>query len=218
MDQDDAIASLKESASRVGKLYPILVDSRGEIIDGTHRFAVDPNWPQIMLQNIRTEKQKLLIRLIGNVCRRSVPKEEKTQILKRLGEIYLSEGVKEGTLARKIAVDTGMSYRWVMKYLPNVLKERPGLGGPHKGCFTRECPGPSVRKSTRVEELRDLLLAYSNERVVTITAYAHTQYAGVMLDRAVYSRFEKAAQKLRIKVDMIINYALISALKEIERV
>lgn len=218
MDQDGSTVSLRQSAGRVGKLYPILVDSRGEIIDGTHRFAADPNWPQITLQNIKTEKQKLLIKLIGNVCRRHVPEEEKTQILKRLGEIYLSEGIKEGTLAHIISGDTGMSYRWVMKYLPNRLKKRPGLGGPHKGCSNGENLNPSAMKSTRIVKLRDQLMSYCSYRVVTITSYAHTQYAGVMLDRTVYSRFEKAAQKLGIKVDTIISYALISALKEIERI
>ena len=38
--------------------------------------------------------------------------------------------MKHGEIAYKIAEETGMSYRWVMKYLPDRVNERHGLGGP----------------------------------------------------------------------------------------
>lgn len=82
---------------------------------------------------METEEQRLVARLISNVCRRHVSAEEKRETLEKLGENYLSEGVNRGKIAYKIAETTGMSYRWVMKYLPDKLKERPGLGGPSKG-------------------------------------------------------------------------------------
>ena len=41
-----------------------------------------------------------------------------------LGEILLREGVEPGKIASKIAEETGMSYRWVMKHLPNRFKDR----------------------------------------------------------------------------------------------
>jgi hypothetical protein len=51
--------------------------------------------------------------------------------LQELGELHVKAGVKPGAeLASKISEETGMSYRWVMKYLPDNFKERPGVGGP----------------------------------------------------------------------------------------
>jgi len=44
-------------------------------------------------------------------------------MLERLGEIYQKEGVKPGEIAHKIAEETGMSYTWVMKYLPEKFKD-----------------------------------------------------------------------------------------------
>ncbi|MEM2518060.1 MAG: hypothetical protein QXO49_03805 [Candidatus Bathyarchaeia archaeon] len=71
------------------------------------------------------------------MCRRKVSAKEKREILQRLGEIYLREGLKRGTeLAYKISEETGMSYRWVMKYLPSNLKERHSVGGPQSPIFT----------------------------------------------------------------------------------
>ena len=72
MSQKDAISELRASSKRVGRLYPILLDRHGNIIDGLHRFEADGNWPMIVLENIETVKEKLVARLISNVCRRHV--------------------------------------------------------------------------------------------------------------------------------------------------
>lgn len=132
MSRKDAISELKASSKRVGRLYPILLDKHGNIIDGLHRFEADENWPKIVLENVGTAKEKLIARLISNVCRRHVSAEEKSEILERLGEVYFNEGVEPGKIAYEIAEETGMSYRWVMNYLPDKYKARPGLGGPSK--------------------------------------------------------------------------------------
>jgi len=104
------VSDLKASSERVGRLYPVLLDRHGNIIDGQHRLAADENWPKIKLESVETEEQRLLARLISNVCRRHVPAEEKTEMLGRLGEIYLKEGVEPGKIVEKIMEKTGMSY------------------------------------------------------------------------------------------------------------
>jgi len=114
---------LEATSRSVGRLYPVLLDRHGNIIDGMHRLKADKNWPKIRLENIQTEEQRLIARLIANVCRRHVPAKEKTQILARLAEIYQKEGVEPGKIAYKIAEKTGMSYTWVMKYLPDKFKD-----------------------------------------------------------------------------------------------
>jgi len=117
------VSDLKASSERVGRLYPVLLDRHGNVIDGRHRLAADENWPKLKLENVETEEQRLLARLISNVCRRHVSAEEKTEVLGRLGETYLKEGVETGKIAYKIAERTGMSYRWVAKYLPDKFKD-----------------------------------------------------------------------------------------------
>jgi len=123
---------LKASFKRVGRLYSMLLDKHGNLIDGRHRFAAEEDWPKMRLDHVETEEDRLVARLISNVCRRDVSAGEKSGMLGKLGEIYLSEGLKPGKIACKIAEETGMSYRWVMQYLPDKLKERPGHGGSSK--------------------------------------------------------------------------------------
>jgi hypothetical protein len=98
------------------------LDKHGKVIDGWHRFAADEDCPRIKPEHIVTVKGRLLARLVSNVCRRRVSKQEKQEFLEKLGEIYLGEGIKRGEIAHKIAEKTGMSYRWVMKYLPNKFR------------------------------------------------------------------------------------------------
>jgi hypothetical protein len=134
LGEGEITSGLRLFSRRVGRLYPVLLDKHGNVIDGEHRLAADPNWPKMRLDHIESEEDRLIARLISNVCRRNVSAAEKSEILQRLGEIYVKEGVKPGTvLARKISKETGMSYRWVMKYLPDNFKERPGVGGPSSG-------------------------------------------------------------------------------------
>ena len=108
---------------RAGRLYPVLLDRHGNVIDGMHRLVADEKWPKITLENVETEEHRLIARLVSNICRRHVPAMEKKEILERLGEIYQKEGVKPGEIAYKIAEETGMSYTWVMKYLPEKFKD-----------------------------------------------------------------------------------------------
>jgi len=93
---------LKLSARRIGQLHPILVDYHGNIIDGEHRFSADQNWKRVRLNHIRTEKDRLVARIISNNCRRSVSANEKMRLLYNLGEILLDEGVEPGRIAYKI--------------------------------------------------------------------------------------------------------------------
>ena len=86
-------------------------------------MAADEDWPKMRLEHVGTEEDRLVARLISNVCRRDVSAGEKSGMLGKLGEIYLSEGLKPGKIAYKIAEETGMSYRWVMQYLPEKCKE-----------------------------------------------------------------------------------------------
>jgi len=214
----DAISELKASSKRVGRLYPILLDRYGNIIDGLHRFETDENWPKIVLENIGTVKEKLIVRLISNVCRRHVSAEEKSEILEKLGEVYFNEGVEPGKIAYEIAEETGMSYRWVMNYLPDKYKARPGLGGPSKVLSMYKSKEKTQKsKVARHATVGDeLLLSDPQEKILTIKNYANTGFVNIILEKRFYMRIEKIAEKFDSKPDIIISNMLLLTMKKLE--
>ncbi|MDH5266091.1 MAG: hypothetical protein OEW62_00280 [Candidatus Bathyarchaeota archaeon] len=218
MIRKDAISELKASSKRVGRLYPILLDKHGNVIDGLHRFEADENWPKIVLENIETVKEKLIARLISNVCRRHVSAEEKSEILGRLGEVYFNEGVEPGKIAYEVAEETGMSYRWVMKYLPDKLKARPGLGGPSKALkFDKRKEQTHKSKVARYAAFEDeLSLSNPQQKILTVKIYANTKFVNIVLEKRFYTKVEKIAEKLGTKPDIIINNTLLLTLKKLE--
>jgi len=115
---DEETAFLKSTAERVGHLTPILRDRSGEIIDGVHRLQADPSWQSLVVYDIDKREDPVkfhLARLIVNVCRRKVPAEEITEILGEIAKLT-------NWSPKRISEETGMSYQWVMKYLPNEFK------------------------------------------------------------------------------------------------
>ena len=193
---------LKSSAERIGQLYPILVDYHGNIIDGEHRFGVDEKWRKVRLEHIRTEKDRLIARIVSNTVRRSVPRKEKRELLERLGEIYLNEGVEPGKIAHKIADETGMSYTWVMKHLSDRFKD--------------SVKSESARATRRVAK-EDELTAPPKEKVLTVKKYANTHFVNVMVEKPFYTRLEKIAEKLGTTPDVLISNALLLTLKKLEK-
>ena len=218
MSRKDTISELRASSKRVGRLYPILLDRHGNIIDGLHRFEADENWPKIVLENIETVKERLIARLISNVCRRHVSAEEKSEILGKLGEVFFSEGVEPGKIAYEIAEETGMSYRWVMNYLPDKLKARPGLGGPSKALkFDKRNEKTHKSKVARYAALEnELSLSNPQHKILTVKNYANTKFVNIVLEKRFYTKVEKIAEKLGTKPDIIINNTLLLTLKKLE--
>ena len=214
------ISDLRHSSERVGRLCPVLLDRQGNIIDGQHRLAVDSDWPAIRLDHIGSERERLLARLVSNVCRRTVSASEKRETLGRLGRIYIEEGERLGKLADRIAEDTGMSYRWVMKYLPQHLKTRPGIGGPSAGlkevykCKREDSMSKVVNRAT-LDPAK--LLSTSQERSVVVKTYTNANFVNLTLDKRIYERFERLADLAGAKAETIIGNAMILILKELEK-
>ena len=203
MKDTSVIAELKSSSERMGQLYPILVDHQGNIIDGEHRYGVDKGWRTMQLDHIRTEKDRLIARIISNNVRRSVPQSEKTESLAKLGEFYLSkEGVEPGKISQKIMEETGMSYTWVMKYLPNRFKD--SAQSDRAGTATRHVAG--------IDKLVD-----PPEDVLTIKTYANADFVNIMVKRTLYEQLEKEAKRLETKPDALIYNALLLMLEKIKR-
>lgn len=200
-NSEHQIEDYKSSAQKVGKLYPVLEDFYGNIIDGQHRLEADEDWPRIRLESIKTEKDRIIVRLIGNACRRSVPAQEKTDMLDKLGSILLKEGLKPGEIAEKIAEDTGMSYRWVVKYLPEKYKD-----------FTQS--QRRIRESSDAHHatglLAEVLKPPKRRDGLKINKYGNTEFVLLMLDKSFYSEFEKDC----LELEMPPEYCVMKTLEE----
>jgi len=114
---------------------------------------------------------------------------------------------------------TGMSYRWVMKYLPDKFKERAGLGGPSKALKLDKSQEKSqkskvVRCATEEEEL--LLTAPPEKKVLEVREYANTHFVNVMVEKPFYMKLKEVSEKLGTTPDVLINNALLLIVKKLE--
>lgn len=137
---EDEETQLKTTWQKLGALDKIKLDAHGNVIDGFHRQKVDPNWPTEKNENITDPVQLAMARLVINVARREVPVEEKTRRLKEIAELT-------GWSPKEIAENIGMTYSWVMKYLPDEYKDiekaKVGkIGGELSGASRREAKEP----------------------------------------------------------------------------
>lgn len=130
---------LKESVKLVGPLYPVLIDAEGNCIDGYHRKMADPKWPIQRLEHVKTREQFLMARLVANLHRREVPPEEKRQWLGELAE-------ETGQSPKQIAEKLKMSYRWVVKYIPETYKDRDMQELSAKASGARRAPKKLVER------------------------------------------------------------------------
>ena len=130
MTEEDDVSDLRHSSEIIGKLYPILLDADGNIIDGKHRLAADSKWPAVRLFHIRSEKEHLLARLISNSCWRTVSAEEKRGMLERLGKICLAEGERRGRLARAALISESYVMNDYSLRNPEPLPNKPLVGFP----------------------------------------------------------------------------------------
>lgn len=139
---------LAESKKKLGALIPIIKDAHGHVIDGFHRLDADPDWPSVTLDHIQDSAQLSIARLAANVCRRQVGAEEKSRLLGEIAKLT-------GWTPKQIAENLGMSYQWVMKYLPDEYKERPGAGPKEGSVSRRGTQSPRVEAPIQTESIPD---------------------------------------------------------------
>ncbi|MBA7682107.1 hypothetical protein ES703_90453 [subsurface metagenome] len=94
MVKQDHRIDLKISAKRVGEIYPILRDAKGECIDGLHRLDVNSDWHSITLENVKTKEDRLIVSAHVNLGRRKISRLEKRRIVNELAEIYFIAGLR----------------------------------------------------------------------------------------------------------------------------
>ena len=203
-NEPDLAEGLKSSTEKVGKLYPVLEDFFGNVIDGQHRLEADEDWPRIRLENVKTEKERIIARLVSNTCRRYVPAQEKTEMLDKLGEILLEEGVQPGEISKEISEETGMSYRWVMKYLQDKYKSRP-----QKHEFLTETSKVARRAANILRVLKP-----PREKLLEMAKYANTQHALYTVKKRLQEKIERAAEKVNTTPEVLVQNIIEEKLRE----
>jgi hypothetical protein len=198
-------SELKSSSTRIGQLYPILVDSNGEIIDGQHRFQADKTWRKVVLENIRTEKDRLVARIVANNVRRRVSQGEKQDLLNELGSLLQRQGIPPGRIGRSIAEETGMSYRWVMKYLSRKFKD------------DLQSRRASVAARYAAEIYDNSYSLPKKDTWIEIKRYVNTKFVVVTIEKKFYAEFEKTCLEIGVSIETSIANALEEYHKKMKR-
>jgi len=189
---------LKNSSDRIGQLYPVLVDYFGRIIDGEHRIKANENWMRVKLEHIKTEKELLIARIACNTIRRNTTSKEKSELLTKLGEICLNEGTPIGRVVYELMYQTGMSYRWVAKYLPKRFKDDRRAHASQKRKKFVACH--ATKSFTFKDPPKDVLKLYP---------YSNTNFISFIMKKSLFNELEKKAEKLEITViDLLYNLIL----------
>jgi hypothetical protein len=175
-----------------------LVDYYGNIIDGKHRFEANREWKSSKLGHIKTEKDRLVVRIISNNLRRTVSANEKKKLLDRLGEILSNQGVRPGKIAYEIADATGMSYTWVMKYLPDRFKDN---AKSESASVTHH-----VAKEKRLTE-------FARENILIIKKYRNTDFVNIVVKKSLYEKLAEKSRKLKTTPDKLVYKAILSILE-----
>jgi len=202
MKRSELIDILRTTRWKLGAGYPVLVDMEGNIIDGIHRLRADPNWPRRRIEVSGVESK--ILRLVLNVARRSVSTDEKRKLLGVIAR-------ETGWIPKEIAENIGMSYTWVMKYLPDEYKVRPGAG-PR---VTRRVTQPEVKPKRPfaevVREAAEVGARYVSERDVTLDRMIGL-YGSELLDltdRVFRGSYEMGFDAWRKAVKRVVEHLLL---------
>ena len=107
---------------------------------------------------------------------------------------------------------------WVMKYLSDKYKERPGLGGPSKSLKFHKSKEKTQKSKVAhlATEDNELLFSDPQEKILTIKDYANTRFVNITLEKRFYMKVEKVAEELGTRPDIMINNMLLLTMKKLE--
>lgn len=83
----EELEKLEASIKAEGVRVPILVDEDGEIIDGKHRYQINPLAPRQLISGLKTAPQKKAAAIRFNVDRRHLSAEQKDELQKKQRDI-----------------------------------------------------------------------------------------------------------------------------------
>jgi len=105
--------------------------------------------------------------------------------------------------------ETGMSYRWVMKYLPDRFKD--DAQSERASSAARRAAGENPERGTKRRVIPEF--EEPPKGTVTIKAYTTTSFVNVMLEKKFYKQLEERAKKLETTPDKLRYNAILLILK-----
>ena len=99
-----------------------------------------------------------------------------------------------------------MSYRWVMKYLPEKFEDN---------VKSESATRPVTKNDSKCGVVSVELTEPPKEKILTIQKYANTHFVNVMVEKPFYTKLERIAEKLETTPDVIISNILLT-LKRLE--
>jgi ParB-like chromosome segregation protein Spo0J len=107
---------LAASIAAEGVRVPILVDEDGEIIEGGHRYEIEPECPRILIAGLKTPAEKKAAAIRLNVARRNMTPEQGEELALTQRDValeLLSEGNTQEQIAAKLGVSRPTVTRWI---------------------------------------------------------------------------------------------------------
>lgn len=102
---------LEQDIKKNGVLCPIIVDEEGTILDGHHRFEIEPNAPTMVVSGLSRE-EKLAYTIKANLARRNLSLQQKSDVEKKQREIAVGL-LASGWTQKKVGEALGVARRTV---------------------------------------------------------------------------------------------------------
>lgn len=115
IDQE-VVEQLRNSMKLRGPIEPVVLDVNGVLRDGHQRKAADPDWPEIMNPNLKTEEDGTLFEIDKNWHRTNKSENWKRAKIEKLARL--------GNTAPDVIRKTGLPDRTVYRYYPQELKNQ----------------------------------------------------------------------------------------------
>lgn len=119
------VEGLRRSKALIGPLHKIILDAEGNVVAGVHRREADSQWPGEIHSEIRTAKDRVLVRIHENY-RKNMPKKKVREELLELAGILVKEGVPEQKVCELICDLVPYAPRYVQRLLPPRYKRSEG--------------------------------------------------------------------------------------------
>lgn len=231
----NVVQSIKKSSEKFGQLYPILVDFNDETIDGIHRQIALDNPKIYKVEGIKTKRDRLEARLVANHARKGQHKSTWVPTLNELAKILERQGVEK--IGMKIAEETGLPYRTIMRYLPSEFKDKaqaerashPRLpaGSPletlEKATAKSLVPSPA-KTNAEISKIPtqpvNEVVEYNIDRDqpkprIEVKRFPNQPWRAIIVPKDFFEKLEKASMRRNVDIENAITLALMKLLQDL---
>jgi hypothetical protein len=178
----EIVERIKATSGRLGQFYPVLKDSRGNVLAGHNRLEADPNWESKTLPFEPESEEARLVPLVENLARKTVTEEGRKKFVNEWAKLYYEKGIRPGKIGQAVAEVTGLSLSYVLDRLD--AKYKDGEKAKRRIGKRKADPFKSIRsfKSILPKRVYRWLDEYSrstNQNPVDVVIAALEQFAKV---------------------------------------